>query len=273
MRVLWSIGGVLLALVLIGWIGLLVQPRPFASPNLEEGPAEMVPVPEGLPAPVERFIRTIYGEEVPLYHSVVMSGRARIRPAGPFHFPARFRFIHETGTNYRHYIEMTWFGIPIMAVNEGIVDGASFFENALLGNQYDNPKSNQGATLALWAEAIWFPAVLVTDDRVRWESVDADTALLRVPFEDGEETFVVRFDPETGLQTTMEVMRYQGSDDAARKTLWIPSSDRWDTVSGHLTAASASATWFFQRTSWAYFDLEEMLFNADVAGYLRARGQ
>ena len=33
-------------------------------------------------------------------------------------FPARFRFIHEAGRGYRHYIEATVFGLPLMKVNE-----------------------------------------------------------------------------------------------------------------------------------------------------------
>jgi hypothetical protein len=39
--------------------------------------------------------------------------------------PGRFRFIHDAGKDYRHYIEVTLFGFPIMKVNEFYLDGKS----------------------------------------------------------------------------------------------------------------------------------------------------
>lgn len=36
-----------------------------------------------------------------------------------------------------------------MAVDEGYVDGASFFANARSGKEENTPKTNQGANLAL----------------------------------------------------------------------------------------------------------------------------
>ncbi len=201
-----------------------------------------------------------------------MTGHARIRPAGPWHLPARTRFIHETGSSYRHYIEVTWFGLPIMSVDEGYVDGASFFSNALLGSEENEPKTNQGANLALWAEAISFPAILVTDPRVQWEPVDDDTALLRVPFEDETETLVVRFDPDTHLVTTMEVMRYHAANSAS-KTLWIPIAVSWGNGDSIFVGGEGAALWVDQNGPWAYFTMDEIIHNGDVSAYIRARGK
>jgi len=269
--VLWFLG-ILIALIVVAWVGFLVPPRPFGPPPVQAGPVERVPLPAGLPAPVERFMRMVYGDQLPVYTSAVMTGHGRIRPAGPWHLPARTRFIHETGTNYRHYIEVTWFGLPILSVDEGIVDGASFFSNALLGTEENEPKTNQGANLALWAEAISFPSLWVTDARVRWAAVDDVTALLFVPFEDETETFVVRFDPATSLITTMEVMRYH-SKDSASKTLWIPIVDSWGSGADPFTGMEASALWVDQNGPWAYFTTDDIIYNGDVSEYIRARGE
>lgn len=86
-------------------------------------------------------------------------------------------------------------GLPFLKVNEGYLDGESFFESPM-GTFYDDPNTNQGADLAVWAEAGWFPSIWLTDSRVRWEAVDENTALLFVPFEDQVENFVVRFNPQ-----------------------------------------------------------------------------
>jgi hypothetical protein len=80
----WLLGVVLALLVLValGWAGLQVPPAPF--PPVAEAPGEVatVPLPEGLPAPVARFYREAYSGELPVYDSVVLAGRARLRIMG-----------------------------------------------------------------------------------------------------------------------------------------------------------------------------------------------
>lgn len=269
--VVWVVGG-LAALILVAWLGFQVQPAGFPGLRQPGREPETVPIPAGLPDPVERFLRATYGgDRIPVLTTVVLSGRAQMRPAGPLYLPARFRFVHNVGRDYRHYFEATWFGIPILQVDEGYVDGASFFEAPVVGSQADHPKLRQGANLALWTEAMMFPAALVQDPRVSWDAVDADSALLRVPFEDGSESILVRFDPDTGLATTMQVMRYRNTSDA-KKTLWIPSSDEYAALGGVTMSVTGSATWFDQKYAWASFHVEDVVFNADLGDYLHARG-
>jgi len=187
--------------------------------------------------------------------------------------PARFLFVHNAGQAYRHYIEATWFGIPLMKVNEGYIDGRSFFELAGTDPIINDHSTNQAANLAVWAEAAWFPSIWVTDPRVRWEAVDENTALLFVPFEDQEENFVIRFDPETGLLDTMKAMRYRDSGDQAKKILWITKTIPGKNIEGTNLSAVGSATWLDQGKPWATFTLEEVHYNVDVSEYIRQRGQ
>ena len=98
MRKIMSIGLIVIAILagigLLAWLGLQVKPRPF-SPLTQPGSVpETVALPQGLPAPVERFFREVYGDRVPVIDSAVISGRAHLRIMG-IRFPARFRFTHQ----------------------------------------------------------------------------------------------------------------------------------------------------------------------------------
>jgi hypothetical protein len=142
-----------------------------------------------------------------------------------------------------------------------------------VGSYANDANTNQGANLALWAEAGWFPALLVTDSRARWAPVDERTALLYVPFEEGEEAFVVRFSPETGLIDSMEAMRYRDPGEGKSKILWITRNLPGPTVEGTVLPATGSATWLDQGRPWATMTLESIVTNVDVSEYIRARGQ
>ena len=258
MKISLTILGILLALLFVGWLGLQIKPKPFPSYPEQPPVLDTIPLPEGLPVPVERFYRTVYGEEIPVIQTVVINGRAQIS--------------HNAGKDYRHYIEATWFGLPILKVNEGYVDQRSFFESPM-GNIYNDASTNQAANLAVWAEAVWFPSIWVRDERVRWEPVDEETALLFVPFGEREENFVVRFDPETGLLDTMEAMRYREAGPQAKKILWITKAFQGKAFDGIYLSTAGSATWFDQGKPWAVFTLEEVKYNVDVSEYIRQRGQ
>jgi hypothetical protein len=261
----------LAALLFIGWLGLQIKPKPF-PPHPEKTPElKAIPLPSGLPAPVERFYRTVYGENIPVIETAVIKGRASIAPFG-VKLPARFLFVHNAGKDYRHYIEATWFGIPFMKVNERYLDGNSLFELPVGDPIVNDTSTNQAANLAVWAEAAWFPSIWLTDSRVRWEGVDEKTALLFIPFEGQEENFVMRFNPETGLLDSMEAMRFRDSGPQAKKILWITRNIEGNKIEGTQLDTVGSATWLDQGKPWAIFTLEEVNYNVDVSEYIRQKG-
>ena len=249
-------------LLLVGWGGLQVRPEPFPDERVPTTETRYVPLPGDLPVPVERFYRGLYGDRVPVIETVLLAGRATLRVAGVT-LPARWRFVHDVGNAYRHEIVTSWFGLPLLRVDERYVDGVGRLE--LPFGVEEGPTVNQGANLALWAEAMWFPAALITDPRAEWEPVNDATALLRVPFGAITETFVARFDPASGQLVLLEAMRYKGAD-ATDKTLWLSRAGSWGEVDRQPTATVALVQWLDEARPWADFRIERIVLNVSDAG-------
>lgn len=262
---------VVAALALLIWAGLQIMPQPFPPAFPQGGTAlKTVPLPQDLPAPVERFYRKTYGERVPVIESAVISGTARLRLNG-LPFPGRLRFTHDAGQGYRHYIEATFWRYPLMKVNETYLDGRGRLELPF-GVVEDEPKVNAGANMGLWGESLWLPAIYITDERVRWEPVDDTTAALIVPFEAGEDQrFTVYFDPETDLIATMETKRWKGADSES-KVRWVLEIYGWSEINGTLLPDPAAVTWEDEDSPWLVIYLTDVVYNVDVSDYIRARG-
>lgn len=269
MKPLKFMAAIITGLLALGWLGLRIKPKPFPPFPQPAGKPKTMPLPEKLPEPVARFYRTLYGDQLPIIESAVLSGPATLRLGG-ITCPGRFRFVHQAGQNYRHYIEVTLFGRPVMQVNEHYLDGVS--RMALpFGVIENNPQVNQAANLALWGEAMWFPALFISDPRARWSPLLAHSARLHVPFGEGEEIFTVWFDPESGLPRMMEAMRFKGADDTA-KIPWRNELLNWTTLNGQPIFSVGEVTWLDEDSPWARFCVEEAVFNADVSDTVRASG-
>lgn len=269
MKILLIVVAVLLSLVVIVWVGLHIKPSFFLPYAAETPEFAMQPLPDDLPEPVQRFYQTTLGDEVPLITSVVYSGRGTLRFNG-ITFPARYRFTHDAGQGYRHYIEAVVWGRPLMKVNEWYLDNHAVLELPV-GTVANEPKIDMAANLGLWGEAMIMPSIYVTDERVRWEAVDAATARLYVPFGETEDTFTVHFAPETGLLTYMETMRYRDAADAA-KIGWRLDALSWQIVDGMTVPDEMAVTWADEGTPWLIMTADEIVYNSDVAVTIHQRG-
>lgn len=256
----------------IVWLGLRVRPKSFPAYVVPVPPLDTVEIPTGLPDTAERFARASLGEQAPVIHSAVISGRGWLRLNG-IRFPARWRFVYQAGEAYRHYIEATLFGQPVMKVNEYYLDGHGRMELPF-GVIEGEEKVDLAANLGLWAEAVWMPAVWFTDPRVTWEAVDDHTARLTVPFgavtRDTPEAFTVWFDPDTGLLKRMYTLRYRDTEDERKG--WINDVQAWTNAGGMLIPSRVTITWEDQGEPWFSLEVEEAVYNVDVDEYIRAKG-
>jgi hypothetical protein len=261
--------GVLLGIIAGGWLGLRVKPKRFPAYAEKTPVLKTVELPADLPTPVARFFRAVIGNRVPVIESAVITGSATLR-VFRVRFPSRFRITHIAGQGYRHYIEATVFGYPVLKVNETYLNGKARMELPF-GVVENEPKIDMAANLGLWAESVWLPSILITDLRVRWEAVDDATARLVVPFGAGEDVFTVTFDPETGLIQALEALRYKGAADETKRH-WRNEPLGWAPFHGIKIPSPASVTWLDEGTPWSVWTIEDVAYNVEVSEYIRTKG-
>ncbi|MBV7331535.1 hypothetical protein KFU94_25525 [Chloroflexi bacterium TSY] len=261
-QVTFGIIGGLIVLVGIGWVGLQVQPSNLLPPPDEPGNLGTVAVPPHLPAPVRRYFEVTLGEEVPRVGSLVVCGRARANFG--IWMSLRYRLVHRPGYAFERYMEVTWFGFPVLKAIDRYVDGIGM--TGPMGKEATGPAVDQGANMILWVEAPLMPSLWITDPRIRWEAIDETAARLIFPFDDEEDELIVYFDPESSLITRITALRYR--DEASGKIPWRADFLAWQKNDGITLPSHISITWEDQGKPWSYWKLEDYFWNVDISELL-----
>ncbi len=264
--VILAIVGILGVLVSIGWLGLRTPPKGFPPHPHKTRDLGTVELPPSLPKAVYRHFAATLGSQVPKIESAVVWGRARFRlPSTRFGLwmPVRFKAYYIPGQDFYRHMEITWFRLPILRGYDSYLKGEGALKlEGVLNVSETGEKTNQSQNLALWAEAVLMPSVLVTDSRIRWEEVDDVTSRLVVPFGEQEESLLVRFDPQTGLMTQMSAQRYR--DQEEEKTPWRIECLDWETF--HLLKIPRLAvTWEDESGPWSFWTVDGVEYNVDVS--------
>lgn len=257
---------------LVAVLGVDIKPARFPAYSQTTPPLEQVPLPEGLPEPVIRFYQAISGDTVPVIRSAVIDGTAPTRLNG-FTLHSRFRFTHQAGRGYHHYIESTAFRRTVLRVNEWYLNGRVRLESsrASRDTSLNEATADRAANLGMWGESLWLAPVYVTDPRVRWQAIDAHSARLIVPFGRAKDSFTVHFDPRTGLIERMEALRSK-SISPDKMVRWILIPGKWQRFHGLLIPTSIAVMWEDEGTPWAIFRINDVTYNADVTEYVHAGG-
>jgi len=70
---------------------------------------------------------------------------------------------------------------------------------------------------------------------------------------------------------TLESLRYREAGEGKKKILWITRNEN-SPGKDPSVLATGSALWLDQGSPWAYFNIENAIYNVDVHDILRARG-
>lgn len=258
----------LLLILTIGWIGTRFSIQAFELPDRQSQDLGTIDPPADLPAPVARFVEVAFGDQIPIVESAILVGTADLRVNG-ITLPVREKMYYDAGHAYYHYFQIGWFGQPIYTAHERFVNGKSTLRLPGIYTN-DDPQINAAANQGLWAEAVWLPSVYFTDDRLEWQAVDDDTARLVLPNAAEEEAFTIRFDPDTGLISTIETMRFQNVGDTQRLH-WKNTIKRWERINGVMIPVEAETQWD-DNDPWAVWHIDDILYNVDVSARLAEFG-
>jgi hypothetical protein len=253
MRVVAIILIVLVVLVGVGYWGLQIAPKPFEAFGQATPELKTVPLPAGLPQPVERFYRAVYGGRIPVIETAVMTGQGHMKLFG-INLPMRMQVYHRAGQEFYRILQPTWFGVPIATLYDTYLNGVAHVDQP--GFPDNHPKMNSASNLALWADFNNLPALYLTDARVKWEAIDDTHARLLVPSpEGGQDAFTVTFNPATGRLLATDVARWRNPGDAQKSV--------WHTVNKDGTGY---VSWDSE-APWFNIQITETLVNVDVSRY------
>jgi hypothetical protein len=213
-----------------------------------------------LPAPVARFRELALREGPRFVETVAIECRATMRRPRMPRIPLRIRMFHRVGQAFVHDIRM---GVGPFSFRMGLdayVDGRGLMKigpSVNAGVAFD-----QGALIALWGEALGFPSAWEGRDDVRWEPVDADTALLIVAGPEGDIPITVGFDPATGVPAFCEADRYKSNGPKVR---WRGTSSDWRRFPGGvLSPGRYSAAWADEPYPWLEIQIDSVRVNVPV---------
>jgi hypothetical protein len=188
----------------------------------------------GLPAPVQRYFRTVLEDGQPMISAV------RVKHTGTFN-------MSDTGQHWRPFTStqrvttkrpgFVWDGRIVLMpgitvrVHDAYVAGEGLLQATLFGlvslvHLHSTPEVAQGELMRFVAEAAWYPTALLPSQGVHWDAVDETSA--RATLQDGDTTVTLLFRfADNGLIATVRA-EARGRT-VAGTVIPTPWEGRWST--------------------------------------------
>ena len=239
-------------------------PAPAVQPRWVSAPASS----RVLPPPVARFVDLSVNGPLGAINTVEMGCDAWMRRPWWLPVPLEIRMVHRLGVAFVHEIRIGRGRLSYPIGLDAFVDGRGAMivgRSAQTGRTFD-----QGARIAMWGEALTFPASWIGRTDVGWESIDARTARFIVSSPDGDLPILVSFDPDTGLPTSCAADRYKGRGPLTR---WYGVWSDWVVgPEGVLAPRRMQVRWADEPHPWLTIRVARLAVNTAVdATFARAR--
>lgn len=251
---------VLSGLFIIGWLGLQIPSKNFKADKIR--PLIYTPgnIEIKIPDELSEYADSAYDGNVQEIDNSVVWGKAKINVKGIW-MPARFIAYYIPGEGFFRYIEITWFGIPVInGYDLYYGDRADF---CMAGQKETGEKIEQGQNLALWAETFWSPSAYFTDDRLKWRKSDDDVIELIIPYKEAYDTITIYENKDTNLMDSLEAMRYKGQ--SKDKVLWHIDFIEWNNLNGIMIPSYLSVKWDDEKKPWSFWSIKGILYNIEIS--------
>ena len=255
-RMIITILLIVIGLTAVVWTGFQIEPKNFVinciEDNLEHASFEA----KSNVQSVDRFYDAVFTDKAVELSTSVVWGRARFNING-IRMKGRFVTYYKLGEGFYRYIEITWFGMPLIKGYDLFTDEKAEF--CIAGKVETGDQIEQGQNLALWAESLWSPSILASSEEIEWEDTGEGTARLRFAFGKENDYLNIKFNEGTGLVDSMNAMRYKGT--TGEKVLWEIESIEWDMFEGMAIPVKSSVRWKDEKSPWAFWNIEGVRYN------------
>ncbi len=252
-----------LALVGLVTLGFALRPRPYRPHPVPTHPGDPAAFRPDLPEPVLRHFRDTLGEHPQQITSAVVWGRGRACIRGIW-MPLRFRTWYLPGEAFLRRVEVTWFTRPVMRGVEYYRNGKGFFE--LGGNREEGPHRDFNEQVAMWAEMLWLPSVLVHGPLAQWEAVSETEARLNFNTGTGAGSLLAQFDPATGRMQSLSGLRME--EELGTTEPWQLNLLEWKNFHGLLLPYHTSVAWGEGGSPTSYWVIDGVAYNVNIDPFL-----
>ncbi|MBV0882016.1 hypothetical protein KTQ42_22310 [Noviherbaspirillum sp. L7-7A] len=216
---------------------------------------------DGLPAPVQRYFRTVLRQGMPMLASARMQHRGMFNMGSqeaswkPFESD-QLVVTRRPGFDWDARIAMMP-GLPVH-VHDAYAAGEGVLHAALLGlvplaDMHGGAGIAQGELMRFLAEAAWYPTALLPGQGVRWEAVDAYQA--RATLADGpvSVTLQFRFNADGLIDTVQAEVRGRTVGKRIVPTPWQGRFWNYQTRSGMLVPLEGEVSWLTAEGALPYW--------------------
>jgi hypothetical protein len=213
---------------------------------------------EDLPAPVQRFFKTVLKDGQAIVAAVKLSQQGQFNMSET---ESKWSLFTATQLVTTQRLGFDWDARIQMApgvnafVHDAYLLGEGSLHASLLGlftvaEMHGAPEHNQGELLRFFAETTWYPTALLPSQGVRWEAIDDTSA--RATLTDGATTvsLVFQFNAEGAIATMRAEARYR---DKLTAMPWVGRFWDYSVRDGMLIPLAGEVGWVYPEGTRLYY--------------------